>query len=183
MSAIASDIHGGASAFARALRHEIGTVRIQHSDGFARRNVTIASEAEFGRIVVVLGVHEVALIYRRGERLPQWLAPVLRSLEERWGKEPGWDSYGAKPTDLKHAQRLLDCLLVVMEDASTPPTITPLSDSGLQAEWHKADGDLEIVVSADEPERYYYYDALTEKEEGGETKKQTLRLKDLIRRF
>jgi hypothetical protein len=31
--------------------------------------------------------------------LPRWAGPVLPSLSERWGAQPGWDTYGSsRPT-------------------------------------------------------------------------------------
>ena len=175
------------SAFAPTQRRDLTNVtNLQtNADAFAYRNIAVAADAELHSVSVVLGGRDAALTYPRGYVLPRWLVPVLRSMEERWGREPGWDSYSAEPTSLRHAQRLLEFLVKVMGDDSTPPTITPLPDSGLQAEWHQGDEDLEIVVPSDEPERYYYYNAQTRSEEGEgqEARKQVSRLRDLIRQF
>lgn len=175
------------SAFAPTQRRDLTNVtNLQtNANAFAYRNIAVAADAENHSVSVILGGRGAALTYPRGYVLPRWLVPVLRSMEERWGREPGWDSYSAEPTSLKHAQRLLEFLVTVMGDDSTPPTITPLPDSGLQAEWHQGDEDLEIVVPSDEPERYYYYNAQTrwEEGEGREARKQVSRLRDLIRQF
>jgi len=99
------------------------------------------------------------------EKLPSWFVPVLRSLLERRGVSPGWDSYDAKPTDAELAARLLTYLFELMRDNSTPPIITPLWDGGVQATWHRSGKDLEIVVSADEPPTYYFRDEAADEEE------------------
>ena len=96
---------------------------------------------------------------------PPWLVPVVRSLLERRGVNPGWDSYNAKPTDAWHAARLLTYLFRLMRDNSKPPIMTPLWDGGVQATWHRDGKDLEIVVSADEPPTYYYRDEAADQEE------------------
>src|SRR5260370_6746489 len=85
-----------------------------------------------------------------GVGLPSWVLPVLRSLSERRGVKPGWDSYDAKPTESRHIDRLMSYLFALMANRSTPPLITPLGDGGLQATWHRNSKDLEVVVSAGE---------------------------------
>lgn len=97
--------------------------------------------------------------------LRPWVASVLRSLSERWGVEQGWDSYDARPTEPRHAARLLTYLFALMNDDSMPPIITPLWDGGVQATWHRNDEDFEIVVSASEPPMYYFRSATTQEEE------------------
>jgi hypothetical protein len=97
--------------------------------------------------------------------------------------EPGWDSYQAKPTDVRCVARLLNYLSIVMRENSTPPIVTPLSDGGVQAEWHQHNEDLELVVQADEPARYYYYNAAAEEEEEEELELNYPRVQQLIDRF
>ena len=97
--------------------------------------------------------------------------------------KPGWDSYDAKATDRENVVRLLNYLSALMQDTSTPPVVTPLSDGGVQAEWHRQNKDLEIVVPADHPARYYYYNAATEEEEEEDLDSNHARVQDLIRQF
>jgi hypothetical protein len=118
-----------------------------------------------------------------GTGLPAWAASVLHSLSERWGVKPGWDSYDAKATDREYVVRLLNYLSALMQDTSTPPIVTPLSDGGVQAEWHRQNTDLEIVVPADHPARYYYYNAATEEEEEEDLDSNHAHLQDLIEQF
>jgi hypothetical protein len=114
---------------------------------------------------------------------PPWLVPVLRSLLERRGVSSGWDSYDAKPTDAGHAARLLTFLFKLMRDNSKPPIITPLSDGGVQATWHRGDKDLEIVVPADEPPTYYFRDEAADKEEEEQLEPSRSRVQALIQQF
>jgi hypothetical protein len=179
------------SAFAPQHGHLTSTAAtIQHADVFARHERQFTgfslSEPKPRQITVFLQIDDetVALNYPDfGTGLPTWATPVLRSLSERWGVRPGWDGYDAKPTDLKHVVRLLNYLSAFMQDGATPPTITPLSDGGLQAEWHRQNRDLEIVVPADEPARYYYYNAATDEEEERDLESNSARVQELIEQF
>lgn len=115
-----------------------------------------------------VGDEPISLVYLdTGPGLPPWLKPVLTSLSERWGVGKGWDTYDAKPTDLNHVLKLLNILFSLLKPISSPPTITPLVDGGVQAEWHVQEKDFEIVVSADDPPRFFLYDAGTGDEEAG----------------
>jgi len=42
--------------------------------------------------------------------------------------------------------------------------MTPLADGGVQAEWHHADQDFEIVMPAAEGATYYYFNRQTGEE-------------------
>lgn len=171
MSAVTENIFGRTSAFAPPLlREPSNAATTQRADVFARREryTAAVSLPEPKRIVVDLqiGDQSVQLTCSDfGSGLPSWVEPVLRSMEERWGRVPGWDSYDAKPTDLHHAIRLLEYLSELLRHNSTPPVITPLVDGGVQAEWHRNEQDLEIVVPSDDVARYYYYNAATGKEQ------------------
>jgi hypothetical protein len=114
---------------------------------------------------------------------PPWLVPVLRSLLERRGVNPGWDSYDAKPTDAGHAARLLTYLFRLMRDNSKPPMITPLWDGGVQATWHHTGKDLEIVVSASGSPTYYFRDEAADEEEEEELEPNRSRVQALIQQF
>jgi hypothetical protein len=157
------------------------------ADVFARRErQSTVFFPEFKRRIVHIqvGDRRGVVTYPGSGAEPQpWLAPVLRSLSERWGVKPGWDSYDAKPTDVRHAARLLTYLFELMGPNSTPPTMTPLWDGGVQATWHRNSNDLEIVVSADEPPTYFFRDAATGHEEEKELAPNLARLRALISQF
>lgn len=140
------------------------------ADVFARRErqptAFSVDEPRWRTVFIQIGNRRgVVTYFDDGTELRPWVATVLRSLSERWGLEPGWDSYDAKPTDTGHAARLLTYLFKLMADSSTPPIITPLWDGGVQATWHRNNKDLEVVVPADEPPTYYFHDATAGEEE------------------
>lgn len=189
MSAVAEQRYN-TSACTSQIRH-LGTTAAtnQHADVFARdeRQSTAFSLAERRPISIVvhprLGDPVVLTYLDFGTGLPAWADSVLHSLSERWGVKPGWDSYDAKATNREYVVRLLNYLSEVMQDTSTPPIITPLSDGGVQAEWHRQNKDLEIVVPADHPARYYYYSAATGEEEEEDLDSNHAHVQDLIRQF
>lgn len=114
--------------------------------------------------------------------LPQWAYSALHSLAERWGAQPGWDSYHATPTNPQLVVKLLNLLSGLMQDDSLPPQITPLADGGVQAEWQHHGVHLEVVVPADEEPTYYYFNHRTNTEEEANLDANYARVQDLIRR-
>ncbi len=189
MSAVAERLFD-TSACASRLRHlDTAAAPNQQTDVFARdeRQSTAFYLAAPRPISIVLhpplGDPIVLTYLDFGTGRPAWADSVLRSLAERWGVKPGWDSYDAKATDREYVVRLLNYLSALMQDTSAPPIVTPLSDGGVQAEWHRQNKDLEVVVPADRPAWYYYYDAATEDEEEEDLGANHARVRDLIRQF
>jgi hypothetical protein len=115
------------------------------------------------RVLLRIGGSELRFKYE-SRQLPGWARSVLASMQERWGVTPGWDSYGAQPTNPRHALRLLNALSALLDEHSSVPAITPLSDGGLQAEWHLGSKEFEVVASANEEVHYYFYDGETGEE-------------------
>ena len=99
---------------------------------------------------------EVKLTLPRVRRVPNWFGPTFESFARIMQLPPNWDSYGAEPIRGSVIERAVEALSRVMEDNSPPPSIVPLSDGGLQMEWHLRDQDVEIVITTDEPPSYYY---------------------------
>jgi len=115
--------------------------------------------------------------------LPPWAGAVLQSISERWGVRPGWDSYQAKPTNPNLVVKLLNILSDLLGDNSPSPQITPLADGGVQAEWHRHDQDLEIVVPAEEEANYYYFNSMTCAEEEADLNSNHAHIQDLVGRL
>jgi hypothetical protein len=135
----------------------------QWTDVFGRRErrTTAATEPRQRRLRVALAISDELIEFTltgSGPSLPVWVGPVLSSLSDRWGGNPGWDSFRAKATDPTLAVKLLNVFSAVLEDRFLFPQITPLADGGVQAEWHAGGRGLEIVVSRDEPPTYYFFD-------------------------
>lgn len=70
---------------------------------------------------------------------PDW-EQDLRSLQ------PDWNSYGGKPI----TEEAIAGMKKLLKLLSTPGWVVPLSDGGLQIEWHgKDDFDVEIEIGPD----------------------------------
>lgn len=66
--------------------------------------------------------------------------------------QPNWNSYGAlqiSPVANQEARRLLFQLFESYGQAGIPDTIVPLADGGLQFEWDKRGGTLEMEIQSD----------------------------------
>jgi hypothetical protein len=189
MIALLGGSDSGAVAFApHMVQLESSAATTPHADVFARRErqATVLSRDVISRTECIRfkGRPDILITYPdSGAGLPPWVVPVLRSLSERRGVKPGWDSYDAKPTESRHIDQLMSYLFAVMANSSTPPLITPLWDGGVQATWHRNSKDLEVVVSADEPPIYYFHDAATGEEKEEELEPNLGRVRALICQF
>jgi hypothetical protein len=187
MNALAEGTYNSTLAFAPHIG-QLDNSAATTPDVFARRErqpTTFSLELRW-RTEIIRFVDRPAIVITypdSGAGLPTWIVPVLRSLSERRGIEPGWDSYDAKPTESRHIEKLLTYLFALMADSSMPPIITPLWDGGVQATWHRHNKDLEVVVSADEPPMYYFCYGTTGEEEEEKLEPHLARVRALIRQF
>jgi hypothetical protein len=72
-----------------------------------------------------------------------------KNLNELLALRPGWDGYRAPEvadSSVEAAVEVLDCF---MSDGLEFPDLFPLSDGGIQIEWHAGDIDIEVEVSPD----------------------------------
>ena len=158
-----------------------GSPTTQWADVLARRERR--ETRRMHRFIIRLPIpgDSIELIYTSTDAvLPPWAVPVLQSLSERWGSQPGWDGYEAATTNVQLVVKLLNTLSDLMPEPSAPPLITPLADGGVQAEWHHNEQDLEIVVPALENPTYYYFNRRTNFEEGELLGPNYSRVQDLI---
>jgi hypothetical protein len=182
---------GSTLAFApRTGQLDSGATTTSHADvadvfaRWERQTAAFSPELKQRAVSIQFGDRRCVFTYPDSGAEPRlWVGPVLRSLSERWGVKPGWDSYDAKPTDTRYAGRILNHLFAVMRGNSMPPTMTPLWDGGVQATWHRNGKDLEIVVSAEEPSTYYFRNAATDEEEEEELVPNLARVRALIHQF
>jgi hypothetical protein len=184
MASMADSVHQ-TTVFARNQQVMTNSATTQRADVFGRRDRRSSTVAlpDPRRLTVRLPIdgEPIEFTYTDfGGGLPQWAEPVLQSLSERWGVRPGWDSYGARPTNPELVVRLLNVISDLLRDDSPPPQIMPLADGGVQAEWHRPGRDLEIVVPADESASYYYFNRATHVEEESELDDSYARVQDLI---
>jgi hypothetical protein len=89
---------------------------------------------------------------------PAWLQPTIQSFRDLLQMPPNWDGYAASQMDEQIVRQALLLLAEVMENDAPPPSVVPLSDGGVQVEWHRHGRNLEIEFPADEPPAFCYYE-------------------------
>lgn len=78
---------------------------------------------------------------------PAWLRQVADDIQALLRLPPGWDSYGAMRIDPRAASAAFRLLSEIMQDNSPAPSAAPLSDSGIQLDWHTRGIDVELMIS------------------------------------
>jgi hypothetical protein len=79
-------------------------------------------------------------------RLPAWYADALDRLRRLTDLSTGWDGHTGKPTTVNAAVYGLEVLGRIMGAGVPLPSIMPLSNGGLQLEWHRKGWDIEIEI-------------------------------------
>ncbi|KAA6463359.1 hypothetical protein DYQ86_08640 [Acidobacteria bacterium AB60] len=90
--------------------------------------------------------------------LPGWIAPTAKALSGLLNLSENWDSYGGARIQEAIVVRALILLTQILGINSPAPSVVPLSDGGIQLEWHRKQQDLEIVFPADALPTYFYCD-------------------------
>lgn len=112
----------------------------------------------------------------------RWLPAVIDHMNKLLRLRPGWDSYAAKPPSATFMLEALRFLLRVMADNTQAPTIVPLSEGGVQLEWHRAGVDVEVLFADSDEDGLYLHDVATGQEWEGAPIEGFLRF-DLGRRL
>ena len=100
--------------------------------------------------------------------VPAWQGPTVESLLDLLQLPKNWDGYGAIQIQEQLAQKALMVLVEVMENDAPAPSVVPLSDGGIQVEWHRLGRNLEIEFPAGETPSFYYYEDGSELESEGQ---------------
>lgn len=79
---------------------------------------------------------------------PARLKATIQQIANFCNLKLNWDSYGAKPVDPNNAVTAILILLNAVDDSTPLPTVVPLSQGGIQLEWHCNGADLEIVIAS-----------------------------------
>ena len=98
-----------------------------------------------------------------GQAVHAWVGSLLQGFANLLTLEANWDGENGKPIApalVSSALKFVDRISMV-DFRLPPPSIVPISDGGLQIEWHRAGKDFEIEFSPDGSIRYYYYDSST----------------------
>jgi len=80
---------------------------------------------------------------------PDWLYKVLDDIRTFSFLPVGWDSYDGEPVTFDAAFAGLEFLVGMLLNDSPIPSVVPESSGGLQFEWHRSIGDLEVSFSRD----------------------------------
>lgn len=80
------------------------------------------------------------------ENESEWYHSTVKQLEELVRLANGWDGYDGKPVSMMNAIFALQILGKACWESTPAPQIVPLSDGGLQVEWHTLNGDLELLI-------------------------------------
>ncbi len=134
-----------------------------------------------GSEAIAFGVPEVARVrvtsrstarggtpYALETPVPAWIEPTIRALTNLLQLPENWDGYGAVQIREQIAQQALITLAEIMENETPTPSIVPLSDGGVQIEWHRYGRNLEIEFPAGEAPGYYYYEDDSDVESEGQ---------------
>ena len=80
---------------------------------------------------------------------PNWLYRILNDIRTFASLPVGWDSYDGEPVTFAAAFAALKFLERMLSSDSPTPSVVPTSSGGLQFEWHRSVGDLEVYFSRD----------------------------------
>ena len=111
---------------------------------------------------------------------PAWLMPTVQSFGDLLQLPSNWDGYGAAQIQGQIARKAIQVLVEVMEHDAPAPSVVPLSDGGIQIEWHRLGRNLEIEFPADEPPGFYYYEDNSELESEGQVSRNYDRIQAYI---
>jgi hypothetical protein len=81
--------------------------------------------------------------------LPGWVHPFVEQMKSVHALKPGWDGPEARPVSSEAFRATLVILEETMARDTIAPTVVPVSDGGLQLEWHCAGVDLEVYIERD----------------------------------
>ncbi|MBI1792085.1 MAG: hypothetical protein HYR60_31555 [Acidobacteria bacterium] len=111
---------------------------------------------------------DVPFVYLdNGEHRPTWFMSVLHGFANLVTLADNWDGEGASKIDKTTINRALAAIDRLLASDAPAPSIVPLSDSGLQIEWHRKQRDLEIEFTPNGRVEFYYFDEVTEEEHEG----------------
>ena len=99
-----------------------------------------------------------------GDEKPAWLQKLVTDVTALLQLPKGWNSYAARPIDVRAANATVELLLATMQPNTPGPTVVPMSRGDIQLEWHLRGMDVEVVVPAEGPARVWYEDVRSDTE-------------------
>jgi hypothetical protein len=82
---------------------------------------------------------------------PVWSSHALDRLRRLVDLPTGWDGHDGKPTTAASAIHALEILGRIMRPGLPLPSIMPLSNGGVQLEWHRKGWDVEMEIVGGRP--------------------------------
>ena len=83
------------------------------------------------------------------EEEPNWLYSALTKLQTLAAMPENWDSHRGSPITSEAIFAALTFMAEYLPDSTREPSIVPASVGGLQLEWHRMAGDLEVTFTAE----------------------------------
>ena len=117
-------------------------------EGLAGRDwvTSCASSVQVGDALLTGAGPGQYVIIRVEEDEPKWLTTTVERMNELLELQPNWDSYGARCVEKHAVETALEILGTVMRPNTSPPTVVPTVEGGIQLEWHQNHIDLEVEV-------------------------------------
>lgn len=107
-------------------------------DGSNGREITLTRSRGGRRSVEAQGAAALT------NKLPSWYSEAVDRLMVLINLPDGWDGHNGKPTAPASAVHALEVLGRIMEPGLPLPSIMPLSNGGVQLEWHRKGWDVEM---------------------------------------
>lgn len=85
---------------------------------------------------------------------PTWARRIFDDLGELATYGPDWDTYGAAAIDRASVEQAGRFISQQALRGIAAPAVVPMTDGGIQLEWHTGGVDLEISFSAEDPGVY-----------------------------
>ncbi len=117
------------------------------------RSRTLLTEDNRVRVNLTLPTKELVIEVPQEDQ--DWLYSTLHGLQRISKLSANWDSYGSAPITDDAIVGALCAIVGLLEHLNhelPPPAIVPTSRGGIQLEWHRGGGDIEINVT---PERAF----------------------------
>ncbi len=89
---------------------------------------------------------------------PAWFRKLVEDVTALLQLPEGWNSYAARPIDVRATDATLGLLSATMQPNTPGPAVVPMSRGDIQLEWHLGGMDIEVVVPAQGPARVWYED-------------------------
>lgn len=88
---------------------------------------------------------------------PQWVDSLVGGLSDVLTLPRDWDSYGSDPISDIPVRKAFCLMLKLMPPDGRAPWVVPLSEGGIQLEWHREGAVLEIEIDSSDSAHGYWY--------------------------